>query len=598
MSSLRCGDVVRSGAAGDVVAGWTAKHPLATLIRSRAARDSTCAERRLRICPQCEAKTPASTCPNDGYTTIDASLVTGARSREGEEFEGRYRIERVLGEGGFGVVFEATQLSIGRPVALKVLHRRLSSNLQVVARFQREARTVAALEHPNIIGVHDFGSTDDGEMYLVMDFVEGEELKHVLDRECTLDLARLLAIAAQTLDALADAHAAGIIHRDLKPENIRLTQKDRRGEQVRLLDFGIAKVLGGDDSHPSITVTGATLGSPRYMSPEQCKAQPLTGASDIYSLGCILYECLTGRPLFVRGAATEYLVAHVQERPEAPVRDGQRVGGPLVDFIATCVAKAPAARPADALTALRTVRQLQSLPEDELLTVVSGDAVDHSTREMPPVPTVQQPPPSQLATGARLDATLETRASGPPPAVVGALILALVAALGVGAWQLVEAFDGEQGPTSGQSQGPMAAGSIEPSGEGAPSPESSPLVPVAAPQRPDVQAAAEPDAAAPTQEPDAHGPAQEPPPEVVDAQPQVVRAAELRCVVRSKPAGTIWVDGEKKGKTPYEVVWLAGSEPPAVRVSRGGYASRKAVLKPDKRELVVRLKKRLEVDEW
>ncbi len=544
----------------------------------------------MRICPQCEARTPASTCPNDGYTTIEASLVEGASSRAGEEFEGRYRIERVLGEGGFGVVFEATQLSIGRLVALKILHRRLSSNLQVVARFQREARTVAALEHPNIIGVHDFGSTDQGEMYLVMDYVEGEELKEVLDRERTLDLHRLLAIAAQTLDALADAHAAGIIHRDLKPENIRLTQKERRGEQVRLLDFGIAKVIGGDGSNPAITATGATLGSPHYMSPEQCKAQPLTGASDIYSLGCILYECLTGRPLFVKASATEYLVAHVQERPEPPTRDGQPVGGPIVDFIQHCLAKPPAARPTDALAALRTVRQLQTLSPAELLTPLSADVREHSTQDIAPMPTVQLPP-AQIATEARLEPTPEARSGGPSPALVAALILVLVAALGAGAWQLVRTFD----PQRANDSPPQSAAMMDPPApeDRHPSPAAATLTPVAAPERSDAPAEAELEPE-PEPKPDVQVPATAAP----GVPPAPTPPPELRCLVDARPTGTVWVDGERKGQTPLEVVWSPGSEPPSVRVTRRGYKARKVVLKPQKQQLMVRLKKRLEVEEW
>ncbi|MCB9786877.1 MAG: SUMF1/EgtB/PvdO family nonheme iron enzyme [Deltaproteobacteria bacterium] len=305
----------------------------------------------MRICPQCETRTPEALCPNDGFRTVAAERP--GDPLVGSVFEERYRIEALIGRGGFGAVYRATQLGMDRPVAIKVLKAEFVHDLKEVARFQLEARAIANLHHPGIVLVHDFGASADGRLYLVMELLEGRTLASILRDEAPLDPQRALDLVCQAADALSEAHRAGVVHRDLKPENIYVIDDRRQGERVKLLDFGVAKMVGGAEPSTALTQTGIAIGSPRYMSPEQCQSDPVTGQTDIYSLGCILYEALAGHPVFEADSITAMLVAQVRSPPPPMVRDGQTLGGPLVDLTFRCLAKRPDDRPpgADALVA-------------------------------------------------------------------------------------------------------------------------------------------------------------------------------------------------------------------------------------------------------
>jgi eukaryotic-like serine/threonine-protein kinase len=187
----------------------------------------------------------------------------------GKTIVGKYRIEQMLGEGGMGKVYKATQLGIDRPIVLKVLRQALLSDDRTVRRFQREAKAASRLNHPNSIGVIDFGTAEDGALYIAMEYVQGKDLHHVLSREWPLPEARIIRIVSQVLSALSDAHSAGVIHRDLKPENIMVEQRRGEADFVKVLDFGIAKIMdsAGDDG-PALTRAGFVCGTPEYMSPE------------------------------------------------------------------------------------------------------------------------------------------------------------------------------------------------------------------------------------------------------------------------------------------------------------------------------------------
>lgn len=317
----------------------------------------------MRICPQCRTTTEERVCERDGYKTVPAAgHLDDVDPLLGTTFEDRYLIESLLGKGGFGAVYRATQIGVGRHVALKVLRAELSGDLKEIARFQQEARAIAALKHPNIITLYDFGQCEAGNLYLAMEFAEGEPLNTLLRREAPLDPARVVDFGLQTLDALAEAHAAGIIHRDLKPENLFIAREGRRSDVVKVLDFGIAKVSGEASANMTLTKSGVAIGSPRYMSPEQCRARPVVPQSDLYSFGCILFEALCGFPAFDRAGPTDYLIAHVKEPPAPTIVGGERLSGPLVDLIMQCLEKAPAKRPASAEAALRALQACQRDP--------------------------------------------------------------------------------------------------------------------------------------------------------------------------------------------------------------------------------------------
>ncbi len=243
---------------------------------------------------------------------------------KGHIFEGRYRIQGELGRGGFGMVYKAYQVGMDRHVALKVLNPEINAQAARTARerFLREVRIISKLRHPNTVTIHDFGETVDGMVYMVLEYVDGETLKDVLKRRGALDETRAMEIGKQIAKSLSEAHRHGIIHRDLKPANIMLTELGGEKNFVKVLDFGVARLRGGHtNDNPDLTSVGLPegerelIGTPRYMSPEQVKGEELTGASDVYSLGLMLYEMLSGEPA-VLGDTTMALITQ-QISPEA-----------------------------------------------------------------------------------------------------------------------------------------------------------------------------------------------------------------------------------------------------------------------------------------
>jgi serine/threonine protein kinase len=232
---------------------------------------------------------------------------------EGARIAGRYRVVRKLGMGGMGSVYEAVQESLGRRVALKVLHPTFAHNAELIARFHREAQAAAQLGHPNIVSVTDFGAGAEA-VFLVMELLSGASLATVITREGWLAPGRAAWIATQALSALARAHAAGIVHRDMKPDNLFLTEVSGVRDVVKVLDFGIARFIE-EGPNSKLTSAGAVLGTPSYMAPEQAKGRPVDARADVYAVGVMLYEMLTGRLPF---QATNYhalLFAILEETP-------------------------------------------------------------------------------------------------------------------------------------------------------------------------------------------------------------------------------------------------------------------------------------------
>jgi serine/threonine protein kinase len=266
-------------------------------------------------------------------------------------------VTRLLGRGGMGAVYLCEQLNLGRPVAVKILSG--SADPSMVARFQREARLIAQFHHPHVVGLIDFGD-DAGSLYLVMEYIDGETLTALLAREGGLPEVRIVELATQIVEALAVAHGLGIIHRDVKPDNIMVIKSSTGREFVKVLDFGVAKMNGDERPGATInTLAGFIVGSLRFISPEQVESRPVTPQTDLYGLGCVLYQMLTGRQVFTYESSADCALAHLSERPERPALFGVPLAGPLVELTMQCLAKNPAERPVDAHAVLDTLLDLR-----------------------------------------------------------------------------------------------------------------------------------------------------------------------------------------------------------------------------------------------
>jgi serine/threonine-protein kinase len=267
-------------------------------------------------------------------------------ARIGTVLGGKYRIVRKLGEGGMGAVYAGVQEPLGRKVAVKVLLPVLARDATLVGRFQREAELAASLGHPNIVQVTDFG-VDEGSAFLVMDLLDGESLGSLLERETTLAPSRVRFVAAQVLSALEAAHARGVVHRDLKPDNVYLTSVSGVADLVKLLDFGIARLTEGDGDQ-KMTATGQVLGTPAYMSPEQARGKPVDARSDLYALGVVMYEALSGRMPVNGSNYHELMFAIVGEMPTPLAQLVPDLDPALVAVVERAMAKDPNARYASA----------------------------------------------------------------------------------------------------------------------------------------------------------------------------------------------------------------------------------------------------------
>ncbi len=249
--------------------------------------------------------------------TVDDQLVNLARP--GEVLMGKYRVERVLGIGGMGVVVEARHLQLEDRVAIKFLLASMASNPEVVARFVREGRAATKIRSEHVVRVFDVGTLENGAPYMVMEFLEGSDLSHVVEQRGPMPLAQAVDWLLQACEALAEAHAAGIVHRDLKPANLFVIMRSDQSACIKVLDFGISKVNGvGPDL--GITKTQAVMGSPRYMSPEQLRSSRSVDArSDIWALGTVLHELLAGAPPFDAETMPELCARILTEAP-SPLR--------------------------------------------------------------------------------------------------------------------------------------------------------------------------------------------------------------------------------------------------------------------------------------
>jgi len=349
---------------------------------------------------------------------------------------GSYRVLDKLGEGGMGAVYLAEHTTIGRRVAIKVLLPECSRDPEIVRRFFNEARATSNIDHAGLITVFDFGNHGDGSAYIVMELLSGEPLSKRIAREGRMAPDVVVALARQIAGALAAAHAQGIVHRDLKPDNLYLLP-DREvavGVRVKVLDFGIAKLMGGGAGQVEQmrrTRTGVLMGTPLYMSPEQCRgAGELDARADIYSLGCILFEMLCGKPPFTGDGVGDVFVAHMRDEPPAP-SSMAAVPPALEGLVLRALEKSPDARQQtmDALDFELAELQAAGLPagaEGPRGTLVRSAATPRSGR--PSAPTTPRPASTQLE-GEAHGLSIPPRRSRTPLLLVGALVVLGGAAL-------------------------------------------------------------------------------------------------------------------------------------------------------------------------
>jgi serine/threonine protein kinase len=375
----------------------------------------------------------------------DTQAVTGDTEAQssavvGSIVGGRYHIRRLCGEGGMGRVYEAEHIEIGKRVALKILHPAYSQTPDLVERLKREARAASKISHPNVVDVTDSGTTPEGAFFFVMEYIEGIELGELIFREKTLEVPRALAIAAQVCRALHAAHQVNVIHRDLKPENVLILSRDGQRDFIKVLDFGIAKsgdteVEGGRDSQGRpwrrLTQPGMTMGTPEYMAPEQATGHPADPRSDVYAVGGILYEMLSGKPPYEGTNFMEILNKKANQLPAPLATVRADVPAEVEALVVRALSKSPAARPQTMEDLERELQHLASVwypapprTEQELARVVSMGRL--------PVVRGASPVTTEPVVGEALLARLRAWDRRKVAMVAGGLLAVLVGAVALG----------------------------------------------------------------------------------------------------------------------------------------------------------------------
>ena len=287
----------------------------------------------------------------------------------GRTIAGKYEVEALVGQGAMGCVYRARQCALGTTLALKVLHRQLAGEPMFAARFLREAQAASRIDHPSSMRVVDFGEEPDGLLYIAMEYVDGRTLAQVIEEDAPLPVARIVDIASQALAALAVAHDLGVVHRDLKPENIMIIEgsddEGRVHDLVKVCDFGVAKLLEGGARGPSVTAQGVVVGTPEYMSPEQARGESLDARSDIYAMGVLLFQLMTGKVPFDSSTAFGTALMHVNDEPTRPRILNPRVDSRLEKICLKAMRKRPDDRHASARELRSELRALLGHDDDE-----------------------------------------------------------------------------------------------------------------------------------------------------------------------------------------------------------------------------------------
>jgi serine/threonine protein kinase len=331
----------------------------------------------------------------------------------GRVLDGKYEIIAPLGAGGMGSVYRARRVLIGDEVAVKVLHTKFVGDDTLVERFRREARAAAQLHHPNVVTIHDYGEARgrEGFAYIVMELVRGESLRELLRREGRMSAARAVSLMRDICAGVGAAHRRGIVHRDIKPDNIIVipADEDSASERVKVVDFGIAKLRDMASDDGTLTAAGAVVGTPFYMSPEQCKGESLDARADVYSLGALLYEMLAGSPPFNAPSLAGIILKHVSEQ-QPPLPADVHASNALRDAITRALSKDPAARQRDASEFSREIQAAAAAPAN----------VAERETPAPPASFAQQqmsvPPPFSETTRPAPVTPLPAPPSNPTPA--------------------------------------------------------------------------------------------------------------------------------------------------------------------------------------
>jgi|GEM_PF-1212379 len=504
-------------------------------------------ERTRRLCPVCDREVDPEdagergVCPHDGAPLI---RFGGADPMIGRTIGGRFTVERRLGSGGMGAVYAATQTSMGRAVALKVMHPRYAQSDDAARRFVREARLAATLAHPNVVAVIDFGQEPDGTLYIAMELLDGPRLDEVLAADGPLPAARAARIGLQICDALAAAQRRGIVHRDLKPANVIVVEPGAGRDVLKVVDFGLATSLDGDLS--TLTRPGQIFGTPAYLSPEMIAGREVGGAADLYALGVMLHELVEGRPPFHADSLETLAIQHATASPPPLTAD---VPASYAVVVRRLLEKDPAARypsadaARDALAAaLEDARGAAPASEPEL------------------IPRLPRGPVGVVTTQAQVDTTAPPRepaASLPRPRsrFIGLAVIVGLLALGVG-WLVAGA--GTDGRDAGSGPDVVEPDVVEvdaaaltaveaDAGEGTPA-----AVDTAGPGVVDTVAPAAPD-------------------DTVEEGEDAAVSDEIVLRLRSTPRAAVTIDDVPRGRTPLTVKLPRRSARHVVRFSAGGY---------------------------
>jgi serine/threonine-protein kinase len=503
---------------------------------------------------------------------------------------GGYKIVSKLGEGGMGVVYLGEHRRIARRAAIKVLRPDLSDNAEVVARFFTEARATSMIRHPGIVEILDCDTLPDGSAFIVMEFLEGETLSGTLAREGRLAPPRALALVRNVADALAAAHERGIVHRDLKPDNLFLPTATAGAVPIKILDFGIAKLTSLEAGGHHKTRTGRLLGTPMYMSPEQCRgARDIDLRTDVYSLGCILFEMLCGRPPFDAQGFGELVFAHLQSPPPSPRSLEPAVSPGLEQLVLRMLAKAPEQRPATLRAVVAEIDRISGAPASSGVVTEAYRAGGSGAPAPAPAARRMSPAKGRTTLGAAASESMPI-ADGEPfsderrarrrSSLTGPLVAVATAAVVVGgviSWRHL-------GPRPSVEAAAMAV---------APPPVAAPAPPApVAPPSPAPAAPAPPEPTAPEPTP---SPAAPPPPVAAPAAPKSAPASRSVIVsISSEPSGAdvcLAATRTRIGKT--QLDWRTERSPRNTKllVRKEGYRGEEITVAPErdvKRRVVLR----------
>jgi eukaryotic-like serine/threonine-protein kinase len=375
----------------------------------------------------------ASFCPYDGQPLGDAPTpevgsadLHASGLSPGRVIDERYEIVEPIGYGGMGIVFRALHVELNRRVALKILSPEHVSDPVALSRFRREARALGAISHPNAVNVIDFGVTEDGLAFLVMELLEGRTLREVI-AEAPIQLTRVARIASQICGAVTEAHRCGVIHRDLKPDNIMLVGPDGEGETAKVLDFGIAKLRSSNRLSGQLTAHDTVVGTPHYMAPEACERGEFTPSTDVYALGIILYEMLAGHPPFDGRNALDVAVRQVNDPPPPLAMHRSGIPAEVEAVVMRSLAKQPGERPDSAVALANDLgAAVRSAHERGLQVPKPRDAVAHPFARLPvdPAYPVAAGPSPERADESAIDGD----AQDAPPRLSRRLVVGLLVA--------------------------------------------------------------------------------------------------------------------------------------------------------------------------